>query len=127
MAGTGSEREGAADGAAGKSPDDAGTASGPREASHASGPRAASHAAGPREASHASDPGDAVADMLAESLSSLGGPYRRAAEMLHELGAIDRAVYQAVASVPAPALDQAMRRLSRAADRSRLWFAVAGV
>jgi membrane-associated phospholipid phosphatase len=73
-------------------------------------------------------PDDAVADLLAENLARRGGPLRqRAAEILHQLGAIDRAVYAAVASVPAPALDQAMRRLSRSADRSRLWFGIAGV
>lgn len=69
---------------------------------------------------------DAVADLLAENLARRGGPVRqRAAEILHQLGAIDRAVYDAVASVPAPALDQAMRRLSRSADRSRIWFGIA--
>jgi membrane-associated phospholipid phosphatase len=38
---------------------------------------------------------------------------------------VDRAVYQAVASTPTGALDQPVRRLSHAADRSRLWLAVA--
>ncbi|MGN6679137.1 MAG: phosphatase PAP2 family protein [Streptosporangiaceae bacterium] len=71
-------------------------------------------------------PGDAVADLLAENLARRGGPARqRAADMLHQLGAIDRAVYAAVANVPAPALDQAMRRLSRSADHSRLWLGIA--
>lgn len=71
-------------------------------------------------------PGDAVADLLAENLAKRGGPARqRAADMLHQLGAIDRAVYAAVANVPAPALDQAMRRLSRSADHSRLWLGIA--
>jgi membrane-associated phospholipid phosphatase len=70
---------------------------------------------------------DAVADLLAENLARRAGPARqRLAETLHQAGAIDRAVYAAVASVPAPALDQAMRRLSRSADRSRLWFGIAG-
>ncbi|MGN6792016.1 MAG: phosphatase PAP2 family protein [Streptosporangiaceae bacterium] len=74
-----------------------------------------------------SRPDDAVADLLAENLARRGGPARqRTAEILHQLGAIDRAVYAAVASVPAPALDQAMRRLSRSADRSRRWFGIAG-
>jgi undecaprenyl-diphosphatase len=73
-------------------------------------------------------PDDAVADLLAEDLARRGGPFReRAAEILDQLGAIDRAVYAAVASVPAPALDQAMRSLSRSADHSRLWFGIAGV
>jgi undecaprenyl-diphosphatase len=71
--------------------------------------------------------GDPVADLLAEAVRKRGGAARqRAAEVLHQLGAIDRAVYVAVASVPAPALDEAMRRLSRSADRSRLWLGIAG-
>lgn len=70
---------------------------------------------------------DAVADLLAENIARRGGPARqRLAEILHQLGAIDRAVYAAVAGVPAPALDRAMRRLSRSADHSRLWFCIAG-
>jgi membrane-associated phospholipid phosphatase len=69
---------------------------------------------------------EAVADLLADELARLGGPARqRLAEILHQLGAIDRAVYAAIASVPAPALDRAMRRLSDAANRSRLWLAIA--
>jgi len=72
---------------------------------------------------------EAVADLLAEALRRrVGGwaAWQRLADALHQLGAIDRAVYAAVASVPAPALDQAMRRLSRSADRSRLWLGIAG-
>jgi undecaprenyl-diphosphatase len=82
---------------------------------------------GERTADSRGGPDEAVADLLAENLARRGGPVRqRAAEILHQLGAIDRAVYTAVASVPAPALDQAMRRLSRSADRSKLWFGIAG-
>ena len=40
--------------------------------------------------------------------------------LLDELGRLDRAVYGAVASTPTPHLDGAMRRLSAAADYSRL-------
>ena len=70
---------------------------------------------------------EAVADVLADELSRLGGPARqRLAEVLHQLGAIDRAVYAAIAGVPAPALDKAMRRLSHAADHSVIWLAIAG-
>ena len=47
--------------------------------------------------------------------------------MLRQLGDIDKAVYDAVASVPAPALDTAMRRLSAAADHSKLWLSIAGI
>ena len=69
---------------------------------------------------------EAVADLLADELARLGGPARqRLAEVLHQLGAIDRAVYDAIAAVPAPALDRAMRRLSNAANRSRIWLAIA--
>jgi len=78
-------------------------------------------------ADSAGTPADAVADLLAEALRTRGGAARQhLADMLHQLGAIDRAVYAAVASVPAPALDRAMRQLSRSADRSRLWLGIAG-
>ncbi len=49
----------------------------------------------------------------------------RLAEVLHQLGAVDRAVYQAIASVPTPALDRAARRLSNSANNSRLWLGIA--
>ena len=69
---------------------------------------------------------DAVADLIADELARLGGPARqRLAEVLHQLGAIDRAVYAAIATVPAPALDKAMCRLSSAANHSKLWLAIA--
>jgi undecaprenyl-diphosphatase len=68
----------------------------------------------------------AVADVLADELARLGGPARqRLAEILHQLGAIDRAVYAAIASVPAPALDRAMRRLSNSANNSKIWLVIA--
>jgi len=44
---------------------------------------------------------------------------------LGDLAAIDEAVYQAVAATPSPALDRDLSRLSRAADRSVLWMAIA--
>lgn len=44
---------------------------------------------------------------------------------LSEAKAVDTAVYGAIAASDTPALDVAMRGLSRAADRSKLWFAVA--
>src|SRR5208282_1113098 len=47
------------------------------------------------------------------------------AEGLRELGAVDRAVYSAVAATPTPLLDEPLRRLSNAANNSRLWLAVA--
>jgi membrane-associated phospholipid phosphatase len=48
----------------------------------------------------------------------------RWAEVLRELGAIDRAVYQAVAETPSPRLDVIFRRLSLAANHSRLWLGI---
>jgi membrane-associated phospholipid phosphatase len=50
---------------------------------------------------------------------------RRLAAVLHQAGAVDRAVYVTIARVPTPALDTAMRRLSNAANRSFIWIAVA--
>jgi membrane-associated phospholipid phosphatase len=56
-----------------------------------------------------------------------GGASRdRARAILHELAAIDQAVYDAVASTPTPTLDVPLRRLSNAANRSVLWLAIAG-
>ncbi len=82
---------------------------------------------GPQADDSAITEAEAVADLLADELSRLGGPARqRLAEVLRQLGAIDRAVYAAIASVPAPALDKAMRRLSNAADHSAIWLAIAG-
>lgn len=42
-----------------------------------------------------------------------------------ELGRIDLAVYAAIAATPSPTLDRAFRRISRAADHSKLWLATA--
>src|SRR5690348_11378679 len=68
----------------------------------------------------------AVAEQLAEGLARTGGPARRqVARGLRELGAVDRAVYSAVATTPTPSLDEPLRRLSNAANNSGLWFATA--
>jgi membrane-associated phospholipid phosphatase len=67
-----------------------------------------------------------VAQRLADGLARCGGPVRRrAAGGLRELGAVDRAVYSAVAATPTPSLDEPLRRLSDAANNSRLWLTVA--
>ncbi len=47
------------------------------------------------------------------------------ARALRELGAVDRAVYQAVAETPTPRLDGPVRRLSNAANYSGLWLGMA--
>ena len=68
----------------------------------------------------------AVAERLADWLAQVGGPVRQqVAEGLRELGAVDRAIYSAVASAPTPSLDEPLRRLSNAANNSRLWLAMA--
>ncbi len=46
-------------------------------------------------------------------------------EWLSEAKAVDAAIYAAIAASDTPSLDVAMRGLSRAADHSKLWFAVA--
>jgi membrane-associated phospholipid phosphatase len=38
---------------------------------------------------------------------------------------VDRAIYSAVAATPTPSLDEPLRRLSNAANNSRLWLAIA--
>jgi membrane-associated phospholipid phosphatase len=74
---------------------------------------------------------DPVADRLADRIGGMGPPGRfepvrqRLATILHQAGAVDRAVYATIAKVPTPALDVAMRRLSNAANRSLIWLGVA--
>jgi undecaprenyl-diphosphatase len=66
-----------------------------------------------------------IADALARRVEARRGPASRWAEGLRELGAVDRAVYQAVARTPTAELDGPMRRLSDAANYSRLWLGIA--
>jgi membrane-associated phospholipid phosphatase len=44
-----------------------------------------------------------------------------------ELNGLDMAVYAAIAATPTPALDRGLRRLSRAADHSKLWIGSAAL
>ncbi|MFD8081292.1 phosphatase PAP2 family protein [Kitasatospora sp. NPDC059722] len=50
---------------------------------------------------------------------------RRAGTVLHDLAAVDRAVYAAVAATDTPALDAGLRRLSAAADHSKINLSIA--
>lgn len=70
------------------------------------------------------DPQQTVEDALATGIETRRGasPW---SEHLRELGAIDRAVYQAIADTPTPRLDGALRRLSTTANRSALWLGIA--
>jgi membrane-associated phospholipid phosphatase len=67
-----------------------------------------------------------VGDALAHQVEVRRGPASRWADALHEFGALDRAVYEAVARTPTGSLDGPMRRLSEAANYSRLWLGLAG-
>jgi undecaprenyl-diphosphatase len=72
---------------------------------------------------------DPVADRIADRIGGPGplDPVRQTiAAVLHQAGAIDRAVYDTIAKVPTPALDVTMRRLSNSANRSLIWLGVAG-
>ena len=70
--------------------------------------------------------GEAVAEWLADNLAHRVGPVsRQLAQGLRELGAVDRAIYTVVASTPTPTLDEPLRRLSNAANNSRLWLVIA--
>ncbi|MEU4082491.1 phosphatase PAP2 family protein [Streptomyces venezuelae] len=54
-----------------------------------------------------------------------GTPTNRFRAVLRDLNAIDGAVYAAVAATPTPTLDTSLRRLSRAANHSKISFGVA--
>ena len=64
-------------------------------------------------------------DALAQRVENRRGAGSAWARALRELGAVDRAVYQAVADTPTPQLDGPIRRLSNAANYSRLWLGMA--
>jgi undecaprenyl-diphosphatase len=63
--------------------------------------------------------------VVATGRRTLSETVERGRLALGELGAIDLAVYRAVAATPSPTLDRALRRLSRSADRSLLWLSIA--
>jgi len=67
---------------------------------------------------------DAVAARLSERRAAPPGP---AEDVLHELGALDQAVYGAVADSPTPSLDRGLRAISHAANYSQLWLAIAAL
>jgi membrane-associated phospholipid phosphatase len=65
---------------------------------------------------------------LADRIDRLApGRSRQVRDVLHQLEQLDIAVYTAIARTPTPALDRALRRLSDAANYSRLWVGAAGV
>ncbi|BBX56635.1 hypothetical protein TM48_01157 [Mycobacterium shottsii] len=57
-----------------------------------------------------------------------GRPWQRARsikQITRGLGALDRELFEAIADTPTPLLDTVMPPLTRAADHSKLWFAMA--
>ena len=67
-----------------------------------------------------------VARRRAGGLARSAGPVRgQVAGGLRELGAVDVAVYSAVAATPTRSLDEPLRRLSDAANHSGLWLGIA--
>ena len=66
-----------------------------------------------------------VEDILAELVPSDRMPLIR--RVLRDLSDVDHAVYQAVAATPTPTLDEPIRRLSNAANRSVIWVVAAAV
>jgi hypothetical protein len=67
-----------------------------------------------------------LAGRLAAGTPPRGAPARMAAvSALKELGQLDVMIYRTIAETPTPTLDRPMRRLSDAADRSKLWLGIA--
>jgi len=58
-------------------------------------------------------------------LPPLPGRRRGIRRITQGLGALDREIFEAIAESPTPLLDTLMPPLTRAADHSKLWFALA--
>src|SRR6478609_7852102 len=67
-----------------------------------------------------------AARLAARQMSAPTSARAAAVTVLNELGRVDLAVYRAIAGTPAPTLDRPIRRLSAAANWSRLWLAIGG-
>src|SRR5918998_5200334 len=65
-----------------------------------------------------------VEDVLARPIESRRGEGSRWARALRELGAVDRAVFDAVFRTPTAELDGPVRRLSQSANGSALWLGI---
>jgi undecaprenyl-diphosphatase len=72
-------------------------------------------------------PERSLAEAAAERVEERRGPSSVLSIALTELGAVDRAVYEAIARTPTPSLDDPLRRLSNTANGSRLWLAIAAL
>src|SRR4051794_22788507 len=72
-------------------------------------------------------PDRSLAEAAAERVEERRGPASVWSIALSEIGAVDRAVYEAIERTPTPSLDDPLRRLSNAANGSRLWLAIAAL
>jgi membrane-associated phospholipid phosphatase len=72
-------------------------------------------------------PDRSLAEVAAHRVEERRGRASRWSIALSELGAVDRAAYEAVTQTPTPSLDEPIRRLSNAANRSLLWLAIAAL
>jgi membrane-associated phospholipid phosphatase len=70
-------------------------------------------------------PQQTIEDALAGRVEARRGEASAPAELLRELSSVDRAVYDAIVQTPTPELDAPVRRLSDAANYSRLWLGIA--
>lgn len=66
-------------------------------------------------------------DALGQAAVSSGHGSSRWTQALFEIGGVDRAAYEAVARSATPSIDGPIRMLSQAANRSRLWLAIAAL
>ena len=73
----------------------------------------------------AGKPRKTIEEALAQRVEARRDAAFAGAEALHELGAVDRAVYEAIVGTPTPALDGPFRRLSNAAGHAASAFAFA--
>ena len=66
---------------------------------------------------------------MADPAAGIPAPSRpqRPASWLRDAERVDLAVYDAITRTPTPGLDRAMRRLTQAADHSKLWLAVSAM
>ncbi len=74
----------------------------------------------------AGTPQQPVEDAAARRVGARRGAASPLTRALRELGKLDKSAYHALARTPSPAIDNAFRRLSVAADHSFLWCGIAG-
>jgi membrane-associated phospholipid phosphatase len=71
-------------------------------------------------------PEERLAEVIVERPGPPGPTRIRLVDWLLRIGRLDRNAYRAVAGMSTPVLDEPLRRLTIAANFSRLWFAIGG-